>query len=89
MHLSQKQKTFSQMFCSFLKSTLRFQHLKKKMAFRAYLFPKFRILKNIDKYLRSLVSEDPSPAYMVNGLKHYFNLNDSSFTIFIAYCQGN
>ena len=59
MHLSQKQKTFSQMFCSFLKSTLRFQHFHKKMVFIAYLFPKFRILKNIDKYLRSLVSEDP------------------------------
>ena len=31
MHLSQKQKTVSQFFCGFLKSTSNFEHSQKKM----------------------------------------------------------
>ena len=30
MQLSQKQKTFSEFFCAFLKSTLNFEHSQKK-----------------------------------------------------------
>ena len=30
MQLSQKQKTFSQFFCAFLKSSLNFEHFQKK-----------------------------------------------------------
>ena len=38
--LSQKQKTFSQFFSAFLKSTLKFEHFQKKMTLIADVFPK-------------------------------------------------
>ena len=38
--LSQKQKTFSQFFSAFLKSTLNFEHFQKKMTLIADVFPK-------------------------------------------------
>ena len=38
--LSQKQKTFSEFFFPFLKSTLNFEHFEKKMTLRADVFPK-------------------------------------------------
>ena len=37
----------------------------------------------LDKCLKSLDSEDPSTSNMVNGPKHCWKLNDSTFTIFI------
>ena len=37
--LSQKQKTFSQLFSPFLKSTLNFEHFQKKMTLIADIFP--------------------------------------------------
>ena len=38
--LSQKQKTFSEFFSAFLKSTLNFEHFQKKMTLIADVFPK-------------------------------------------------
>ena len=38
--LSQKQKTFSQFFSPFLKSTLNFEHFEKKINLIADMFPK-------------------------------------------------
>ena len=38
--LSQKQKTFSQFFSAFLKSTLNFEYFQKKMTLIADVFPK-------------------------------------------------
>ena len=38
--LSQKQKTFSQFFSGFLKSTLNFEHFEKKINLIADIFPK-------------------------------------------------
>ena len=38
--LSQKQKTFSEFFSPFLKSTLNFEHFEKKMTLIADVFPK-------------------------------------------------
>ena len=38
--LSQKQKTFSEFFCAFLKSTLNFEHFQKKTKLIADVFPK-------------------------------------------------
>ena len=35
----------------------------------------------LDMCLKSLVSEDPGTSNMVNGLKHCWKLNDSTFTI--------
>ena len=45
MHLSQKQKTFSESFCAFFKSKSNLEHFQKKMNLIAYVFPKLRILK--------------------------------------------
>ena len=38
--LSQKQKTFSEFFSPFLKSTLNFEHFQKKIKLIADIFPK-------------------------------------------------
>ena len=38
--LSQKQKTFSEFFSAFLKSTLNFEHIQKKIKLIADVFPK-------------------------------------------------
>ena len=45
--LSQKQKTFSQFFSAFLKSTLNFQHFQKKMTLIADVFPKLPSTKKV------------------------------------------
>ena len=47
MHLSQKQKIFSQFFSAFLESALNFEHFKKKMTLIAYVFPKLPTTKNV------------------------------------------
>ena len=45
--LSQKQKTFSQFFSSFLKSTLNFEHFQKKINLIADVFPKLPSAKKV------------------------------------------
>ena len=40
MHLSIKQKIFSQFFSAFFESALSFEHFQKKMTLIAYVFPK-------------------------------------------------
>ena len=45
--LSQKQKTFSQFFSAFLKSTLNFEHFQKKINLIADVFPKLPSVKNV------------------------------------------
>ena len=52
MHLSQKQKIFSQFFSAFSESALNFQHFQKKMTLIAYVFPK---LKNHEKRAKTNV----------------------------------
>ena len=47
MHLSEKQKAFSQSFCAFFKSTSNFEHFQKNMALIADVFPKLRTKKDI------------------------------------------
>ena len=42
----------------------------------------------LDKCLKSLISEDALTSDMVKGLKHGWNLTDSTFTIFIDPCEG-
>ena len=46
MHLSRKQKIFSEFFSAFFESALNFAHFQKKMTLIAYVFPK---LKNHEK----------------------------------------
>ena len=45
--LSQKQKTFCEFFSTFLKSTLEFENLKKKMTLIADAFPKLPSPKKV------------------------------------------
>ena len=42
MFFSQKQKTFSQFFSSYLKSSVNFEDFQKKMTLISYVFPKLR-----------------------------------------------
>ena len=52
MHLSQKQKIFSQFCSAFSESALNFEHFEKKMTLIAYVFPK---LKNHEKCAKTNV----------------------------------
>ena len=45
--LSQKEKTFSQFFSPFLKSTLNLEHFQKKMTLIADVFPKLTSPKKV------------------------------------------
>ena len=47
MRVSRKGKTFSDFFCAFLKSSLHFEDLKKKMSPIAEVFPKLQTPKNV------------------------------------------
>ena len=47
MHLSQKQKIFSQIFSAFFASALNLEHFQKKMTLIAYVFPKLPTTKNL------------------------------------------
>ena len=47
IQLSQKQKTFSEFFSAFLKSTLNFEHFQKKMTLIADVFPKLPSPKKV------------------------------------------
>ena len=86
MQLSQKQKTFSQFFAAFLKSSLNFKHFEKKMTLIAFVFWKLLTPKTwLDKCLKSPVSEDPSKSYMVNVHKHCWNLPHRPFILLIYH----
>ena len=45
MQLSQNQKNFSDVFTTFLKSSLNFQHFETKMTLIDFVFPKLRTPK--------------------------------------------
>ena len=47
MHLSQKQKIFSEIFSAFFESALNSEHFQKKMTVIAYVFPKLPTTKNL------------------------------------------
>ena len=47
MHLSQKQKIFSEFFSALFKSALNSQHFQKKMTLIPYVFPKLPTTKNV------------------------------------------
>ena len=47
MHLSQKEKIFSEFFSAFFESALNFEHFQQKMTFIAYVFPKLPTTKNV------------------------------------------
>ena len=88
MQLSEKQKTFSQFFSAFLKSSLNFKHFEKKMTLIAFVFWKLLTPKTwLDKCLKSPVSEDPSTSNMADVPKHCWNLHHTIFIIFIGHSQ--
>ena len=47
MHLSQKEKFFSECFSAFFESALNSEHFQKKMTLIAYVFPKLPTTKNV------------------------------------------
>ena len=47
MHLSQKQKIFSEFFSSFSESALNFKHFQKNVILIAYVFPKLPSTKDV------------------------------------------
>ena len=47
MHLSEKQKNFSQFFSAFFESALNAEHFQKKMTLIAYVFTKLPTTKNV------------------------------------------
>ena len=52
-------------------------------------FRNFSLQKTwLDKCLKPPETEDPLTANIANGLKHYCNLNHSTFTTFINHCEG-
>ena len=47
MHLSRKQKSFSQFSCAFFEYSLSLEHSQKKMTLIAYVFPKLPTTENV------------------------------------------
>ena len=47
IHLSQKQKIFSEFFSAFFESALNSEHFQKKMTLIAYVFPKLPTTKSV------------------------------------------
>ena len=47
IHLSQKQKIFSEFFSAFFESALNSEHFQKKRRFIAYIIPKLPTTKNL------------------------------------------
>ena len=47
MHLSEKEKTFSQLFYQFFESTSNFEQAQEKMTLIAYVFTKLRTQKYV------------------------------------------
>ena len=90
IQLSQKQKRFSQFFAAVLKSRLNFEYIQKKMTITAFVFPKLLTLKTwLGKCLKKLLTENLSTSNMVNEPNHCWNLNHSTFIIFIDQSQVN
>ena len=91
MQLYQKQKTFPQFFSPTLKSSLNFEHCQnQRWPSTLMYFQNYGLRKTwLDQYLKSPVSEDLPKSNMVNGSKHCWNPNDSTFTIFLEHSQDN
>ena len=47
MHLSEKQKIFSEIFSVFFESALNLKYFQKNMTFIAYVFPKLPTTKDV------------------------------------------
>ena len=71
MHLSQKQKIFSEFFSPFFKSALNSEHFQKKMTLIAYVFSKLPTTKNLLRQMsKSSRFREPLTGDKVSGQKH-------------------
>ena len=71
MHLSQKQKIFSQFFSAFFESALNSEFFQKKRMFLVMYFRNYRPRKTcLDKCLKAPVTENPLTGDMVIEPKH-------------------
>ena len=89
VQLSQKRNIFLTFFFHFPNLYLILNIFKNR--WRSYLmyFWTYSLRKTwLDKCLKSPVSEDPLTSNMVNGQKHCWNVEDSTFAIFIDPCAG-
>ena len=60
------------------------------MALIADFFRNYALQKTwLDIYPKSPVSKDPLTGNMVNGLKHCYDLDNSTVTIFTDHLEGN
>ena len=70
MHLSQKEKIFSEFFPAFFESALNSEHFQKKRMFLVMYFRNYPPRKTcLDKCLKAPVSENPLTVAMVSRLK--------------------
>ena len=76
---------------AFWKFKFNFEYfLKKRWLSKLMYFLTYGLGKAwLDKCQKSPISEDPSTSNMVQGQKNFWNLNDSSFTIFCGPCAAN
>ena len=88
--LSQKRNLLSKIFLHFLNLDSILKIFQKKITLIADVFLNLQLQKAwLDKCLKSPLSEDSSTRYIINGPKHCWNLNDSTFAIFIHACKIN
>ena len=84
MQLSQKQKTFSGVFCCIFGSYIKVGSFWKKDEPHLAYFWNYRLQKTwLENCIKKPISENPSTNNMVKGPKHFWTLKDSAFTIFI------
>ena len=90
MHFSQKQTVFSESFSAYFESPLNFELFEKRMTLIAYVFPNLPATKDVVREIsESSVWESLSVSDMVNGPKHWLNINESTFIILIDHCEAN
>ena len=77
MQLSRKEKTLSDFFSTFLKSSLNFEHFLKKLTLIADVFPKLRTQKNV---VRSM--------HKKSGFKGTFETPHGKCAQTLLKCQG-
>ena len=51
MHLSQKEKVFSEFFSAFFEAAINSEHFQKKRTFIAYIIPKLPTTKNLPRQM--------------------------------------
>ena len=90
MQLSQKEKTFSQFFSAFLKCRLSFEQPQKKISLIVDVFPKLRTPKNFFSQIsKKFPLRGPFDKQHVRGTKHCWNLNHTTFAIFIDHFESS